>query len=198
MTGKTHRQRAGAAARWAALGLCLALLAGSGLAQEEAKSPEPLDAELIGIRKMVRNASSKLKNDIVGIDAPYGSAPATPAGRCCAKNLERIAQRVGAAHRILGDFDRCYTQSGNQDMVMSVSVAKSDLVAFAKTASAFANAPTKMQAQGALQAMTRTYNLLRETAVSLEPCEGLESSVDPDEQSGTSQAGEPQKQSRED
>jgi len=187
MTGKTHPQRVGTARRWAAMGLCVALLAGAGLAEEEAKSPEPLESELIGIRNMIMNASSKLKNDIVGVDPNSANAPATPAGKCCAMNLERIGKRVGAAHRILADFDRCYTESGNQNMVMSVRVARSDLTAFSRTVSSFANAPNKALARGALQAMTRTYNLLRNTAVSLEPCEGLESAVDPDEPSGTSE-----------
>jgi hypothetical protein len=60
---------------------------------------------------------------------------------------------------------------------------------------AFAKAPNKHQAQGAFQAMTRTYNLLRETAISLAPCEGLESLTEPDESGGSSEDPGPPKQS---
>ena len=197
MAGKTPRQLTGAAGRWATIGLCAAVFAGPGMAQKEAKAPEPLETELIRIRKMITNASAKLKNDIVGIGSHEAAAPATPAGQCCANNLQRIEQRVRVARRILEDFDRCYAEEGNQDMVMSVRVAKSDLVAFTKTASFFADAPTKGRARAGLNAMTLTYNLLRETAVSLEPCEGVESKIDPDEESRTSEDGGQPKRPRE-
>lgn len=168
------------------------------MAREEAKSPEPLEAELIGIRNTVINASAKLRNDITGIQPDVPGAPATPAGICCAQNLKRIDKRLRAAHRILGDFDRCYAAAGNESMVLAARVAMSDLIAFARTVAAFAKAPTKGQAAGALDAMTRTYNLLRETAVSLEPCEGLESLPAPDESSGRSEDPGQQQRPRED
>jgi len=199
MTGKTPRHRFGAAGRWAAIGLCVAVLAGPGMAEEEAKSPEPLETELIGIRKSLINASAKLRRGVIGIQSETPNVPNTPAGKCCATNLERIGHRVGVVQRILGDFDRCYAEQGNQDMLIAVRLAKQDLGGFSKTVSAFANAPSRGQAQGALDATTRTYNLLRETAITLEPCEGLVSTVDPDEEgSSTSESDEPQKQPRED
>ena len=187
MTGKTLLSRAAAAGRRAAVGLSVVLLGGLALAQEEAKSPEPLESELVGIRNAIINASVKLKNDIVGIQSSGTSAPATPAGRCCAKNLDNIKKRIVAAHRILESFDRCYVEAGQDDMVLAGRVARSDMAAFSRTLSAFANAPNKHQAKGALQAMTRTYNLLRETAVSLTPCDGLESLIGPDEGSEPSE-----------
>jgi hypothetical protein len=194
MTGKTLRPRAAVARRWAAFGLCVFLFAGIGMAAEEkAKSPEPLETELIGIRHAIINASTKLKNDIVGVQSNDPGAPATPAGQCCAKNLQNIQKRLRAAQRILGDFDRCYASAGNEDMVLATRMAQADLIAFAKTAAAFAKAPSKGQAKGALDAMTRTYNLLRESAVSLQQCEGLESMTLPDDSSGRSEApGQPQ------
>ena len=181
MTDKTLQSRTVGAGRWAAVGLLVILFGGLGLAEEEAKSPEPLETELIGIRNAIRNASVKLKNDIIGIQSSGANAPATPAGRCCANNIEKIEKRIATANRILGDFDRCYVDAGREDMVLSGRVARSDLAAFSKTLSAFANAPNKSQARGALQAMTRTYNLLRESAVSLAPCEGMESLILPEE-----------------
>jgi len=187
MTGKTLLSRTAAAGRRAAVGLTVVLLGGLALAQEEAKSPEPLESELIGIRNAIINASTKLKNDIVGIQSSGTGAPATPAGRCCAKNLENIEKRIVAAHRILESFDRCYVDAGQDDMVLAGRVARSDMAAFSKTLSAFANAPNKQQAKGALQAMTRTYNLLRETAVSLTPCDGMESPIGPEEGSESSE-----------
>jgi hypothetical protein len=176
----------------------LAVLASPGTAEEVAKSPEPLEAELIGLQKSITNASAKLRRDVVGIQSEAPNAPNTPAGKCCATNLERIGRRVNAAHRILGDFDRCYSEQDNQDMLIAVRIAKQDLFMFAKTIVAFANAPTKSEAQGALEGITRSYNLLRDTAISLEPCEGLVSTIDPDEELSTSESAEPQKQPRED
>jgi hypothetical protein len=198
MTGKTLRPCAAVARRWAAFGLCIVIVGLGMAAEEEAKSPEPLETELIGIRKAIINASIKFKNDIVGIQSQDSGAPATPAGQCCAKNLQNIEKRLRAAQRIIGDFDRCYTASGNEDMILAASIARADLIAFAKTAAAFAKAPNKAQAQGALQAMTRAYNLLRETAVSLEPCEGLESMTLPDESLQRSEELEQSPQPRED
>ena len=198
MTGKTLRLRAAVARRWAAFGLCI-VFAGFGMAAEEAaKSPEPLESELIGIRNAIINASTKLKNDILGIQSHDSGVPATPAGKCCGKNLQNIEKRLRATQRILGDFDRCYTSAGNQDMVLATSIARADMIAFARTTAAFAKAPSKAQAQGALDAMTRTYNLLRQTAVSLEPCEGLESLTRPDESSPQSENPEQPQQPRED
>jgi hypothetical protein len=198
MTGKKAGHRVGGAGRWAAIGLCLAVLASPGMAEEEAKAPEPLEAEMLGLRKSITNASAKLRRDVVGIQSEVPNVPNTPAGKCCATNLERIGRRVNAAQRILGDFERCYSEQGNQDMLIAVRIAKQDLFMFAKTILAFANAPTKSQAQGALEAVTRTYNLLRDTAISLEPCEGLVSTIDPDEEYSTSESAGPQKQPRED
>ena len=198
MIGKTSRLRTAVARRWAAFGLCV-VFAGFGMAAtEDAKSPEPLEPELIGIRRAIINASTKLKNDIVGIQSHDSGVPATPAGTCCAKNLQTIEKRLRAAQSILGDFDRCYTSAGDDDMVLATRIARADLIAFAKTAAAFAKAPNKAQAKGALDAMTRTYNLLRETAVSLEPCEGLESMTLPDESTQRSEDSEQPQQPRED
>ena len=198
MTGKTLLSRTAAAGRWAALALSVALFGGFALAQEEAKSPEPLESELVAIRNSVKNASAKLKNDIVGIQSGDPQAPVTPARSCCSKNLARIEKRIATSHRILEDFDRCYTNAGQDEMVLASRVAKSDLISFSRALSAFAKAPNKGQAQGALHAMTRFYNLLRETAVSLTPCEGLESVTEPDEGSEQSEDSGQPKQSRED
>lgn len=198
MTARTPLRRAARGGRWAAVGLAIAIFAGFGLAREEAKSPEPLETELIGIRNVITNASSKLKNDIVGVQTSGSNAPDTPAGRCCAWNLEKIGKRVEAAHRILEDFDRCYVNTGQGDMVLAGRVARSDLVSFSKALDAFAKAPNKYMAQGALQAMTRAYNLLRETATSLAPCAGVESLTEPDEAGESSGDSSPPKQSGKD
>jgi hypothetical protein len=180
MAGKSHSLRK-LARRGAALGLCLASFVALAAAEEPPKAPEPLETELLGIQNSVTNASSKLRNDIVGIASPESGVPDTPAGRCCAKNLENIAKRIAAAYRILQDFDRCYSDAGNTDMVLTARMAVSDLKAFSATVGAFAKVPTKGEAHGALQAMTRAFNLMRKTVVKLEPCEGLESVVDPEE-----------------
>jgi hypothetical protein len=186
MSGKPLGHRARNAGRRVAVLLCALAIASPGMTEEDPKAPEPLETPLMGIQKAMINASAKLKNDIIGMRSEYPNAPATPAGECCAKNLMRIEQRIGTAYRILEAFDRCYAAEDNQDMLIAVRLAKSDLAAFARTVPQFAQAPTKSQARGGLNSMTRTYNLLRETAAALTPCEGMEIEVEAYEATGTS------------
>jgi len=158
---------------WAATCGTLALLCGAwvgGPRAEEPKAPEPLETELIRVRNSIINASSKLKNDVVGISSEEAGAPATPGRSCCSGNLKYIEEAIREAARILEAFDRCYEQAGNTDMVLLSRVTRSDLATFARTLQGFADARTKREAQAGLDAMSRTYNLLRDTAVGLATC----------------------------
>jgi len=156
-----------AAAPLAAL-LCSAWLCAAHAA--EAQSPEPLETELIRARNMIINASSKLRNDVMGLAPDQGQAPATVARSCCSANLEQIEAAIRESARILQDFDRCYEERGNTDMVLRARVARSDLSMLAQSLPAFADARGKREAQGALQEMSRNYNVLRENAVGLAAC----------------------------
>jgi hypothetical protein len=111
-----------AAAPLAAL-LCSAWLCAAHAA--EAQSPEPLETELIRARNMIINASSKLRNDVMGLAPDQGQAPATVARSCCSANLEQIEAAIRESARILQDFDRCYEERGNTDMVLRARVARS-------------------------------------------------------------------------
>lgn len=148
--------------------LCSAWLGAAHAA--EAQSPEPLETELIRARNMIMNASSKLRNDVMGVTPGQGSAPATVARSCCSANLEQIEAAIRESARILHDFDRCYEERGNTDMVLRTRVALSDLSMLAQSLPAFADARGKREAQGALQEVSRNYNVLRENAVGLEAC----------------------------
>jgi len=181
---RIRQRRAPATVRGAALvllGLALALgdaPRADDPPKEVPKAPEPLEAELVGIRNAIINASAKLRNGVVGISAESEGLPSTPARDCCAANVRRIETRIVTAARLLDAFDRCYDTEGNQDMLLSCRVAKSDLLAFANALQQFVRAPTRDKTQAGLDGMTRTYNLLRDTSVKLEPCELLESPVD--------------------
>jgi hypothetical protein len=139
-------------------------------ADEPKTAPEPLETELIKVRSAVRNASVKLKNNVIGIVPGDGSVPPTPAWKCCANNLQRIDSSVGEMRRILEELDRCYEAEGDEEMLLGVRVAKSDLTMFAKMVPRFSDAFVKDTATTEIYTMTRTYLLFRETAVSLRPC----------------------------
>ncbi len=66
-------------------------------------------------------------------------------------------------------------------MLLAVRVAKSDLLTFAKTVPQFADAPVVGQTKAGLDAMTRAYNLLRDTAVTLRPCGAIGGSINTNE-----------------
>jgi hypothetical protein len=161
--------------RWTRAGarLAAALLCGAGIGAvlaAEAQAPEPLETELIRARNMIINATSKLRNDVLGVAPGEGSAPATIARSCCSTNLEQIEEAIRESARILKDFDRCYEARGDTDMVLRARVALSDLSTFGQSLPAFANARGKREAQGALQEISRNYNVLRENAVGLDGC----------------------------
>jgi len=168
-----QRTRSGTSSRWArraAVALCVALCAVPWPADEPKTALEPLETELNKIRGAVSNATVKLKNDVMGIAPGEGTVPPTPAWKCCANNLQRIEASVGKMRRVLEELDRCYEAEGDEEMLLGVRVAKSDLTMFVKMVPQFSDAPAKNQAMRGLDAMTRTYNLFRDTAVSLRPC----------------------------
>ena len=161
--------------RWTRAGarLAAALLCGAGIGAvlaAEAQAPEPLETELIRARNMIINATSKLRNDVLGVAPGQGTAPATIARSCCSANLEQIEGAIRESARILKDFDRCYEARGDTDMVLRARVALSDLSTFGQSLPAFADARGKREAQGALQEISRNYNILRENAVGLDAC----------------------------
>lgn len=137
---------------------------------EEKKAPEPLEAALVGVRNSIINASVKLKNDVLGIGEGQEAGPPTPGRSCCSGNLKYIEETLRETARILETFDRCYEEAGNTDMVLLARVTRMDLAAFAQTLAPFADARTKRDAQAALQALSRAYNQLRDTAVGLGVC----------------------------
>jgi hypothetical protein len=178
------------APRWsriAPIALCLAALVLPAFAEktEEPKAPEPLETELVGIRTAIINASAKLKNKIVGISDDRSERPPTPAQTCCALSVKKIEERVARAKSILEAMDRCYEIEGDQSMLLDGRVAQSDLHTFEVTVPQFRDAPTREKAQAGIDAMTRTYILLRESSVKLRACERTQTILPPqtDEQS---------------
>ena len=161
--------------RWVRAGapLAAALLCGAWLGAvraAEAQAPEPLETELIRARNMIINASSKLRNDVLGIAPDQGVAAPTIARSCCTANIEQIEAAIRESARILKEFDRCYEGRGDSGMVLRARVALSDLSTLGQSLPAFADARGKREAQGALQVVSRNYNVLRENAVGLDAC----------------------------
>ena len=165
-----RRSRLARAATAGALALACCAFGGGAPAEEEKKAPEPLEATLIAMRNSIINASSKLKNDVMGIGPDETGAPPTPGRACCSNNVKFIEESLRETARILETFDRCYEQTGNTDMVLLARVIRQDLPGFAQTLTAFADARTKTAAQGGLHAVSRAYNQLRDAAVGLATC----------------------------
>jgi hypothetical protein len=150
----------------------IALLCGASVQRVragDATAPEPLETELIRARNMITNASSRVRNDIVGMTTGGGAAE-TLGRSCCGTNVEKIEGAIRESARILGDFDRCYEKEGDTDMVLRARMAQSDLAVFARTVPYFADSRTKGEAEAALVEMSRAYNALRRTAVGLAAC----------------------------
>ena len=157
-----------AGATLAAALLCGAAYGAAGA--PEAQAPEPLETELVRARNMIMNASSKLRNDVLGLGPGQGAAQPTTARSCCSANLEQIEVAIRESARILKEFDRCYEERGDTDMVLLARVALSDLSMFGQSLPGFADARGKREAQAALQEVSRNYNVLRQTAVGLSAC----------------------------
>jgi hypothetical protein len=196
-----QRTRFGTFSRWvrrSALALCIALCAVPWPAEEPKTAPEPLETELIRVRNAVRNASVKLKNNVMGMVPGDGSVPPTPAWKCCANNLKRIEASVGEMRRILEELDRCYEVEGDEKMLLDVRVAKSDLTMFAQTVPRFSDAPVRDQALRGLDTMTRAFLLFRDTAVSLRPCGDIQAGTVQPRKKDAAGSGDPNSASKTD
>ena len=129
-------------------------------------APQPLEAELVKLGKLIANANAKLRTGAVGV----GTIETAPAELCCAANLKRMWVRFEEAEALLDEFGKCYEGKRAHPMVTQVEIAKVDLEGVSRTVDAFAKASTPRDASGALDSVTRAYLHLRRSAAPLEPC----------------------------
>ena len=160
----------------------LLALAGPGAfaAEGEDRPSDPVvEKEMLRIRGMLYNAEGKFRNNIIGIveGAKPGAEP-TPAQQCCSMNLRLISEAITALELRFDVLSACHDAAEQAEAVVAVEFARGDLVQLKRGMSLFAQAKERRQAGGVLGALTRAFNLLRESVDAIEPCEALPAASD--------------------
>jgi len=146
------------------------------LAEEKKEPPkstlERFEREMLRLRTQISNSKARMKNKLRGVGQSAGatSEPATPARLCCSKNLQRMNGASEELKKISGELAACYEKTGNQDGAMILPLVLTDLSTLDRTVAAYADAPTRSEAYGAMGAMTQAFLQLREDADKLEAC----------------------------
>jgi hypothetical protein len=172
--GETMHNRA--AGIWVAFALCLGLIVGApGIAAEQDEPAgslrEQVEREMLRYRVQIKNATVRLDQDLVGMDAgaPDPGAPPTPANLCCARNLKKMRGAYAKLTTLFGELEGCYAAEGAGSLTR-LGTAKAELDELARKVEEFALAPGEREVEFAVQRMTIAYLRLRGTVDALEPC----------------------------
>lgn len=155
----------------------IALLCWIPSAATEEKTPpkttlERAEREMLRLRTQISNAGFRMEKNLqgVGVGAAGTNESATPARLCCSKNLRKMKSASEELKKIAGKLAACYEENGDQDGAMIVPLVMADLSTVDQTVSAYADAPTKQEAHGAMGALTQAFLQLRDDMDKLAAC----------------------------
>ena len=128
--------------------------------------PKLLEPEMAKMRNMIRNASTKVRANVVGL-----SGTATrPAQICCSMNIEAIQAGVVALNGQLDQLGACYEAEADPQMRSNVEFVRSDLTGVRRALIDFSSADEKRRAVMAVDGLSKNYVLLLDSASTLREC----------------------------
>jgi len=148
----------------------LLLVAGRAAWADPAPTPPPiptlLEPEMAKMRNMIRNATTKLRANVVGL----GGTATRPAQICCSMNLEAIHTGSRALEVQLDQLSACYLAESDQQMRANVEFARADVAGVRRSLVDFAQAEDKQRAEMAVDGLSKSYLLMLETFSKLREC----------------------------
>jgi hypothetical protein len=152
-------------------GLALLFLsAGATWAGNPAPTPPPLpsllEPEMLKMRNMITNASTKVRANVVGL----GGTATRPAQICCSMNLEAIHTGTRALAQQLDQLSACYQSESDDQMRANVEFARTDVEGVRRALGDFALAEDRQRAVMAVDFVSKQYVVLLDTLSKLREC----------------------------
>ncbi len=152
-------------------GLAILLFsAGAAWGADPTPTPPPLpsllEPEMVKMRNMIINASTKVRANVVGL----GGTATRPAQICCSMNLEAIHAGSRALEQQLDQLSACYQSESDDQMRANVEFARTDVAGVRRALGDFALAEDKQRAVMAVDFVSKQYVVLMDTLSKLREC----------------------------
>src|SRR5262249_35495368 len=125
-----------------------------------------LEPEMLKMRNMIINASTKVRANVVGL----GGTATRPAQICCSMNLEAIHTGTRTLDGLLDQLSACYQTESDNQMRSNVEFSRSDVSAVRQALTDFATADDKQRAVMAVDYLSKNYVQLLESMSKLREC----------------------------
>jgi hypothetical protein len=128
--------------------------------------PSLLEPEMLKMRNMIVNASTKVRANVVGL----GAGGTRPAQICCGMNLEAIHTGTRTLDGLLDQLSACYQTESDNQMRANVEFSRSDVSAVRQALTDFATADDKQRAVMSVDYLSKNYIQLLESLSKLRDC----------------------------
>lgn len=135
--------------------------------------PETIAPAMATMRDWIRNATMRLRSNVVGIHrvgTPEQGAADGPAMRCCASNIQKIDESIRRVAEETQKLAACYEREHDNQMRANLEFALVNLDDLRRALSGFAGARDRRQADVALAALSQSYIHASDDLAKLRSC----------------------------
>ena len=144
-------------------------LSGVLLADPRERPSDRIDRGIFRMRGLLKNADTKLRNDVAGLSADSAAA-GTPVRKCCTSNLKKVGKALVAIQEETDRLRACYDASGQVEHYGALQFFATDVDSLARGVMRFADAPGKSHAIAAYQNIIRTFLQVVESSKNVVRC----------------------------